>query len=78
MVLVVVIGGSIFTIALFVVWLSQATNGKRRALDRSALVVFVTILLSWAFIHTIFALHYAHEFYAEASWARRRAEFSQR
>ena len=23
----------------------------------------VTILLSWAFIHTIFALHYAHEFY---------------
>ena len=23
----------------------------------------LTILLSWAFIHTIFALHYAHEFY---------------
>ena len=27
-----------------------------------ALAAF-TILLSWAFIHTIFALHYAHEFY---------------
>src|SRR5262249_29101141 len=26
-----------------------------------------TILLSWAFIHTIFALHYAHEFYDETS-----------
>jgi uncharacterized membrane protein len=26
-------------------------------------VATVTILLSWAFIHTIFALHYAHEFY---------------
>jgi len=25
----------------------------------------VTIVLSWAFIHTIFALHYAHEFYDE-------------
>jgi uncharacterized membrane protein len=25
----------------------------------------VTIALSWAFIHTIFALHYAHEFYIE-------------
>ena len=25
----------------------------------------VTILLSWAFIHTMFALHYAHEFYDE-------------
>lgn len=25
----------------------------------------VTILLSWAFMHVIFALHYAHEFYGE-------------
>jgi uncharacterized membrane protein len=25
----------------------------------------VTILLSWAFMHTIFALHYAHEYYGE-------------
>lgn len=24
-----------------------------------------TVVLSWAFTHTIFALHYAHEFYAE-------------
>jgi uncharacterized membrane protein len=24
-----------------------------------------TILLSWAFMHTIFALHYTHEFYGE-------------
>jgi uncharacterized membrane protein len=24
-----------------------------------------TILLSWTFMHTIFALHYAREFYAE-------------
>jgi uncharacterized membrane protein len=28
-------------------------------------LAIVTIALSWAFIHTIFALHYAHEFYAE-------------
>jgi uncharacterized membrane protein len=27
----------------------------------------VTILLSWAFMHVIFALHYAHEFYGEGS-----------
>src|SRR5438445_7025036 len=27
----------------------------------------LTILLSWAFIHTIFALHYAHEFYDETA-----------
>ena len=27
-------------------------------------VAVVTIVLSWMFVHTIFALHYAHEFYA--------------
>jgi uncharacterized membrane protein len=30
----------------------------------------VTILLSWMFMHTIFALHYAHEYYAEKSAGR--------
>ena len=28
-----------------------------------------TLVLSWAFTHTIFALHYAHEFYAEKRYA---------
>ena len=28
-----------------------------------------TILLSWAFVHSIFALHYAHEFYTETPQA---------
>ncbi|HVY05176.1 MAG TPA: DUF1345 domain-containing protein [Burkholderiales bacterium] len=27
-------------------------------------LVFGTIVLSWAFIHTIFALHYAHDYYS--------------
>ena len=31
------------------------------------LLATLTILLSWAFIHTIFALHYAHEFYDETA-----------
>jgi uncharacterized membrane protein len=29
-----------------------------------------TIVLSWAFMHTIFALHYAHEFYGEGADAK--------
>ena len=29
-----------------------------------------TILLSWAFMHVVFALHYAHEFYGEGGDAR--------
>jgi uncharacterized membrane protein len=32
----------------------------------------LTILLSWSFVHTAFALHYAHEFYDDAGKERRR------
>jgi uncharacterized membrane protein len=28
-------------------------------------IAMTTIVVSWAFVHTIFALHYAHEFYGE-------------
>ncbi|MEI9804579.1 MAG: DUF1345 domain-containing protein [Pseudolabrys sp.] len=30
-----------------------------------SLLAMVTILVSWAFVHTIFTLHYAHEYYGE-------------
>ena len=30
-----------------------------------ALLAMSTIVLSWSFVHTIFALHYAHEYYGE-------------
>lgn len=41
---------------------SQSVPGR----DPSHLLLAtVTIILSWIFIHTIFALHYAHEFYSE-------------
>lgn len=30
-----------------------------------AVLAFTTILLSWTFVHTIFSLHYAHEYYGE-------------
>jgi uncharacterized membrane protein len=42
-------------------WLEAATRAETFA-PRSLVFLFVTILLSWAFIHTMFALHYAHEF----------------
>jgi uncharacterized membrane protein len=32
-----------------------------------ALFGILTIVLSWAFVHTIFAIHYAHEYYGERS-----------
>ena len=30
-------------------------------------ITIITVVLSWTFIHTIFALHYAHEFYGEGA-----------
>ncbi len=30
-------------------------------------LIVVTIVLSWSFIHTIFALHYAHDYYSSKS-----------
>ena len=51
------------SIAAVVAWLEAATRAETFAPSGIAFLV-VTILLSWAFIHTMFALHYAHEFYA--------------
>ena len=56
---IVTILAALTSLAGIVYWLSET----RQPLDLA--LVLLTILLSWAFIHTIFTLHYAHEFYAE-------------
>jgi uncharacterized membrane protein len=33
------------------------------------LFAVATVLLSWAFVHSIFAVHYAHEFYRKGTTA---------
>ena len=48
--------------AIFIELGTAAVAGGRRQPVHLVLVA-VTIVLSWAFIQTIFALHYAHEFY---------------
>jgi uncharacterized membrane protein len=44
-------------------------GGMKQAAPGEAIVqvllASVTILLSWSFIHTIFSIHYAHEYYGE-------------
>ena len=40
-------------------------RNERRSGPYVALAL-VTVVLSWIFIHVIFAFHYAHEFYGEA------------
>lgn len=42
----------------------QAPSGQAIA---QVLLAMTTILLSWSFVHTIFSLHYAHEYYGERS-----------
>ena len=44
--------------------IKQAPSGDAVA---HVLLAMITILLSWSFVHTIFALHYAHEYYGEGS-----------
>jgi uncharacterized membrane protein len=44
-------------------WLEAATRAETFA-PGGLVFLLVTILLSWTFIHTMFALHYAHEFYS--------------
>jgi uncharacterized membrane protein len=57
-ILVVVVGAAVASLGGIV-----AQLGAGRAATHLALAT-ITILLSWTFVHVIFALHYAHEFYA--------------
>ncbi|MFK4059341.1 DUF1345 domain-containing protein [Brevundimonas sp. NPDC046655] len=64
-------GGAVLPLSLlaaaasvFIIVMEAADGGKPSA--GSALFSIVVIALSWLFVHVIFALHYAHEFYAPA------------
>jgi uncharacterized membrane protein len=50
-------------VAIFVELGTSASGGARP--PGHLVVATLTILLSWTFIHTMFTLHYAHEFYDE-------------
>jgi uncharacterized membrane protein len=54
--------------SLFAIVALLGTAGAGAASRRSIELTLatITIVLSWALIHTIFALHYAHEFYDES------------
>jgi uncharacterized membrane protein len=64
LVLIGAIGAVVISIAVILMWLSGGTSPGGPQ-TRDVALVFLTIPLSWVFIHTIFMLHYAREFYAE-------------
>ena len=60
------VGAAVASLAAIFAVLGTTPGGSPR--PRSPLILATcTILLSWAFIHTMFALHYAHEFYDETA-----------
>ena len=62
--LVLTVAAALASLAAIFAVLGTASSGGSRQPTALALAA-ATIFLSWAFIHTIFALHYAHEFYDE-------------
>jgi uncharacterized membrane protein len=62
-ILVLTVAAALASLAAIMAELSTAPGVAR---DPTRLVLaMITIVLSWAFIHMIFALHYAHEYHAE-------------
>jgi uncharacterized membrane protein len=66
MILTCTVAAALASLAAIFVELGTAAGDASRPRNQVPLAA-LTILLSWAFIHTIFALHYAHEFYDETS-----------
>ncbi len=64
-ILVLTIVATLASLVAIVVELGSAKPTPHASDLGPALLAMVTILLSWSFVHTIFALHYAHEYYGE-------------
>src|SRR5438128_966301 len=62
-ILVLTATAALASLAAIVALLSTAGGNARTAGD--LILATLTIVLSWGFTHTMFAQHYAHEFYAE-------------
>jgi len=70
-VLVIVILGSFFTLLALLTQLIALKSEHGMDRNISAGLSFLTILLSWLLIHTVFAVYYAHEFHSEAKGGSR-------
>ena len=63
-ILVLTVAAAMASIGAIVALLGSPQAGASRE-PLNLVLATLTIVLSWAFIHSIFALHYAHEFYGE-------------
>src|SRR5262249_30066789 len=51
--------------SLGAIFAELGTTGGASRTPGQLILATLTVVMSWAFIHSIFALHYAHEFYGE-------------
>ena len=63
-ILVLTVAAALASLAAILAHLGTSAGGRQPV---NLVLAALTIMLSWAFIHTIFALHYAHEFYDESA-----------
>ncbi len=69
LILVLTVLAAIVSVVAIFVELDAARADKSNWL--SPTLALSTVILSWMFIHTIFAFHYAHDFYGEAEGGRK-------
>lgn len=63
-ILLLTIGACIVSFGAVFAWLELATRQEIRTAE-GFIFLYATVMLSWALIHTTFALHYAHEYYGD-------------
>lgn len=65
-ILIILVAAAFFSLAAIVNVLHEA---KDQPVDKTATIALAgfTIVVSWFLVHTIFALHYAHEYYSKRS-----------
>lgn len=64
-VLVLTLGASLASLAAIAVELLGIRDGQAGQQAFRLSIVAITILCSWFFVHTIYAIHYAHEYYGD-------------
>jgi uncharacterized membrane protein len=65
-ILVLTVAAGLASLLAIVALLGTSAAGAAARRPSELLLAIFTIGLSWTFIHTMFALHYAHEFYDES------------
>ena len=63
--LVILLLAIVATLASLVAIVFALVDAKQSGTHLAIILTVVTIVLSWTFVHTIFAFHYAHEYYGE-------------